>query len=185
MVDFDVTLSENGSTEALVSSVPVPPIEQSLPRVDVTRGVFLTSDGREVQLSDHPVSALIIERIKSQGKPKIPMIEVTLLGKHKQLEPNPNHEGYQARLAEWEEEMSAALMTYIFNAGVKGQPPPEFVEEQRYYFPDATAQDMKYLWVCTLFPSNDLAALSEAILGQFLTTEKGMAESADSFRRDS
>lgn len=165
-------LSPNGQQ---VNSLP-------LPRVDVARGVFITSWGTEIQLADRPVSALIVERLQSEGKPKIPMIEVTLMGKHKQLEPHPNHPGYLARLEEWQADAQMALVRYLFTVGTKGAPPQEFIDEQVSFFPNATAQEMKYLWVVSRLPNDDMSALTEAILGQSIPTPKGLEEVADSFR---
>jgi hypothetical protein len=158
------------------------PNGEELPRVDAARGVFITSRGEEIQLADKPISSLIVERLQQEGKPKIPMIEVNLMGKHKQLEPHVGHEGYQARLKEWEAESQIALMRYLFSVGVKGTPPQEFVDEQSQYFPGATDSEMKYLWVASMLPDDDLGAFSEAVMGRTLPTTKGIEQAADSFR---
>jgi hypothetical protein len=152
--------------------------------VDPVRGVFITSRGEEIQLSDRPVSALIYERLQNEGKPKIPDIEVTILGR-KAKEPHPGHPGYLARLAEWESESQLAVLRYLFTVGTKGTPPPEFVEEQRPFFPTATDLDMKYLWVASRLPDEDMALFTEAVMGKSLVTAKGLEESADSFRGES
>lgn len=177
MTEYAIELPVNH--EGAEFSAPEP-----LPRVDARRGVFITSRGDEIQLSDKPVSALIIERLQSEGKPKIPMVEVTLLGKHKQMEPFPEHAGYQARLKEWEADSNLAVLRYLFVVGVKGKPPAEFVEEQSSFFPAATDQDMKYLWVASLLGDDDLAAFTEAVMGRTIPTTKGIEEAADSFRSD-
>lgn len=156
--------------------------EPAHPRVDVQRGVFITSRGTEIELSSQPVSALIVERLQAEGKPKIPMIEVTLLGKHKQLEPFPQHEGYQTLLKEWEAEGQLKLMRYLFIVGTKGAPPQTFVDEQASFFPNATEQDMKYLWVASRLPDEDMGDFVEAVMGRTLPTAKGMEQAADSFR---
>lgn len=150
--------------------------------IDVQRRVFITSNGNQIQLSDKVINALTVQYIQSQGKPEIPNIEVTLLGKHKQIEPFPQHEGYQARLREWQEQSNLAMMRYLFTLGVKGEPPEDFVETQREFFPDATKTEMKYLWVTSLVPDDDLSLFTEAIMGQNEPTEKGLEESAKSFR---
>jgi hypothetical protein len=172
--------------ELLTGKNSFDPVEsETLPRTDPVRGVFITSRGTEIELADNPISALIVQRLQSGGKPKIPMIEVTLLGKHKQLEPFPDHEGYKARLKEWEEDSQMALMQYLFTVGTKGTPPPEFVEEQHPYFPNATDNDMKYLWVASRLPDEDMGLFTEAVMGRSLPTAKGLDESADTFRSES
>ncbi len=157
-------------------------VSEPLPRVDSSRGVFITSRGEEIELSPNPVSALIVERLQAEGKPKIPMVEVLLLGKHKQLEPHVGHEGYQARLKEWEEEAQLKLIRYLFVIGTKGQPPQSFIDEQSPFFPNASDVEMKYLWIASRLPDDDMAAFTEAVMGRTLPTSKGLDESAESFR---
>lgn len=157
---------------------------EPLPRVDIERGVFITSRNEEIELSDRPVSALIVERLQAEGKPKIPMIEVTVLGKHKQLEPNADHPGYLAQLKEWEAESQLRLLRYLFTVGTKGAPPQEFIDEQAPFFPNATEQEMKYLWVASRLPDDDLGYFTEAVMGRSLPTPKGQQDAADSFRSE-
>lgn len=151
-------------------------------RVDAARGVFITSRGDELELSGKRITSLMIERVANQGKPRIPMVEVMLLGKHKQLEANPNHEGYKALLAQWETESRLRTLKYLFTMGVKGEPPQAFIDEQTDFFGLMDEKEMKYLWVCSLIPDDDIDFFTEAVLGQNLPTEKGMAEVAESFR---
>ena len=154
----------------------VKPETETLPRLDARRGVFITSWNEEIELSDRPVNGLVVQRLQQEGKPKIPMVEVLLMGKHKQLEPHVGHEGYQARLLEWQEESNAAIMRYLFVVGVKGSPPPEFIAEQADFFPDATAQDMKYLWVASRIPNGDMGAFTEAVMGRGSPTLKAVEQ---------
>jgi hypothetical protein len=153
-----------------------------LPRVDPVRGVFITSRRDEIQLSDKPVSGLIYERLLKEGKPKIPMVEVTLVGGRKQLEPHPGHEGYLALLEEWQEQAYLRMIKYLFTVGVKGQPPQSFVDEHLAFFPGSSEPDLKYLWVCSFVPDDDIEPLTQAIMGKSIPTAEGLQESADSFR---
>lgn len=182
----ELTINLDGAAENVApfpSEVePLATNDDSLPRVDALRGVFITSRGEEIELSDKPVSSLIVQQLQQQGKPKIPMIEVTLLGKHKQIEPNVSHEGYQARLKEWEADSQLAVLRYLFSVGTKGKPPQDFIDEQVQYFPNATEQEMKYLWVASRLPDEDMEAFTEAVMGRTLPTSKGIEESANSFR---
>lgn len=181
MTEYAIPLDELTEFTGVKSFTP---FTETLPRVDATRGVFITTRGTEIELADHPVSALIVQRIQQDGKPKIPMIEVTLLGKHKQLEPHPAHEGYQARLKEWEEESQITLLRYLFVTGTKGNPPQEFVNQQIEFFPNASNSELKYLWVASRLPDEDMGAFTEAVMGRSLPTAKGLDESADSFRSE-
>jgi hypothetical protein len=182
MTEITIPLEElqNGAAEPETSILPAE--SETLPRVDVARGMFITSRGEEIELSNKPISQLMLERLQSQGKPRIPMVEVTLMGKQKQLEPHPGHEGYLARLEEWKTESQLATFRYIFTLGTKGSPPDEFVEDQRTFFPTATDMEMKYLWIASRLPDEDIPLFTEAVLGQTIATAAGLQESADSFR---
>jgi hypothetical protein len=173
------TASMNGRAELDAPVSFEPDATQTLPRVDVARGVFITSRNEEIELSDKPVSSLIVERLQQEGKPKIPMIEVTLLGKHKQLEPHVGHAGYQAMLAEWQSESQMRVMRYLFIVGTKGTPPQAFVEEQMTFFPNASDLEYKYLWIASRLPDDDMGAFTEAVLGRAIPTAKGMETAAN------
>lgn len=142
--------------------------------VDVQHGVFVTSRGDTIELSGKRVSSLMLERLVNEGKPRIPMKEVLILGKHKQMEATPNDPGYLALLAQWEADQKISTLIYVFTIGVKGKPDAEFVEEQRAFFPDASETMMKYLYVCSMLPDEDIDALAEALIGQSLPTAKGL-----------
>lgn len=149
------------------------------PRVDAARGVFITSRGTEIEFSSEPVSAMIVQRLSQLGKPKIPMTEVTLIGKHKQLEAHPQDEGYLALLDQWREEAEIRTGTYMFNKGVKGQPPQDFIDEHTPLFPEATPAELKYLWVCSMLPTDDIILFTEALISRAAPTAKGLEEAAN------
>lgn len=153
------------------------------PRLDIQRGVFVTSRGDEIELSGKAITSLMLERVQSQGKPRIPKVEVTLLAgtKHeqKQVQLNDKDPAYLAELAEWESEQKIAVLRYIFCIGAKGQPPQEFVDEQRVYFPNATELEMKYLWVASRLPDDDIDDFTEVVLGRSIATAKGLDEAAN------
>lgn len=150
-----------------------------LPRVDAIRGVFITSRKDEIQLSDKPVNGLVVERLAQDGKPSIPLVEVKLVGGRKQFEAHPGHEGYKAQLAEWQQESRIRILKYLFCLGVKGKPPQEFVDEHYNFFPNATELEMKYLWIASLVPDDDIDPLTEAIMGRTLPTTKAVDEVAN------
>jgi hypothetical protein len=176
MVDYLIDDFENK-----IVATHITPLDDALPlpRVDPDRKVFITSRGDEIELSGKMVSSLMLERISNEGKPRIPQTEVTLLGKHKQMQSNPNDAGYLALMKEWEAEQKIAIMRYIFVIGAKGQPPADFIEDQLQFFPDASAMELKYLWVSSRLPDSDIDSFTEAILGQNITTVKGLEEAAN------
>lgn len=159
-------------------------VDLTLPRVDVTRGVFITSRGDEIQLSPRPITSLMLERVTNQGKPRIPQKEVNIMGKHKQLEANEQDPGYLALLKEWQDNQNVRVMRYIFTVGTNATPPEEFIAAQAEFFPDATETDLKYLYVASLIPDSDIEKFTEAVLGQSMPTEKGLQAAANSFQSE-
>lgn len=153
-------------------------------RVDPERGLFITSRGDEIELSGKQISSLVIDRITNEGRPRIPMVEVTLMGKHKQLEAHPQDPGYLALLEQHDADSRLTMLRYLFLMGVKGTPPQAFVDDHRPFFPDAADADMKYLWVASRIPDDDIEIFMEAVMGQAMPTRKGLDEVADSFPGD-
>lgn len=172
----EVEASLNGHEEEAGAS---PASTAHAAHVDIQRGVFVTSRGNEIELSGKHVSALMLERLVNEGKPKIPMKEVLILGKHKQMEANANDPSYLALLAEWQTSQKISTLIYVFTIGVKGNPDAEFIDDQASFFPNANATDMKYLWVCSQLPDEDIDKLAEAIIGQGSPTAKGLDEAAN------
>lgn len=188
-MDLDALLKDGGALPQEAQETAVEPLSTqpsalmdgtaSTARVDAERGVFITSTGNELVLSGQSISALMLERLTNEGKPRIPMIEVTLLGKHKQMQANPNDPGYLALVKEWESDQSIRVMRYMFCLGVKAKPTPEFVELHLQFMPDATDLDLKYLWVSSLVPNKDVDKFTDALLGQYGVTTKGIDDAAN------
>ncbi len=160
-----------------------PAIEQHTWTLDTENAVFTTSNGFALQLRrPSGITSLVLERVRQQGKPKIPMVEVTIGGKYKQLEANPNDENYKALLEEWAVSSGLRTMQYIYVMGIDMTAPEEYIEAQREFFPDATPTDFKYLYIASLVPDGDIEALTEAIMGMNIPTARGLQDAADSFR---
>lgn len=182
MTEHEAFLLHTNGTSALLMDALQPELPTDTParaHVDATRGMFITSKGKEIELSGQAISSLMLERLTNEGKPKIPMIEVTLLGKHKQMQANPNEPGYLALLKEWEGDVNVKTLRYIFVIGAKGQPPQEFVDVQAQFFPEASDLEMKYLWVSSLLPDEDIDVFTEAVLGRTTATTKGVESAAN------
>lgn len=169
-------LNQNG-----LAPEPETILEDNTPKahVDALRGVFITSLGGEIELSGQKISSLMLERITAEGKPKIPRKEVLLLGKHRELQANANDPDYLALMKEWEAEQNIKVMRYIFVIGAKGTPPQEFVDDQRQFFPEVSDLEMKYLWVASRLPDQDVDKFAEVVLGQGIATAKGLEEAAN------
>ncbi len=152
---------------------------------DRERRVFVTRAGETWDL--RAIAPLLIERIynESADKPKPPLVEVTIGGKHKTMQPDPNDAYYKQSLAEWEATRQFRIMYYLFTMGVNVDVPEYFTRAQREYFPDANETYMKYLYIASqLADGDDVGALSEAISGQTMPTQEGLREAASNFRRE-
>lgn len=171
---------QNG-TSALVMDESQQPLEDMTPHahLDAEKGVFVTSKGDEIELSGNPISSLMLERITNEGKPKIPRKEVLLLGKHKEMQANANDPDYLALLEEWKSEQNVKVLRYVFVVGAKGQPPQEFVDTQRLFFPDANEIDLKYLYISSLLPDEDIDLFSNVVIGKNLPTAQGINDAAN------
>lgn len=156
------------------------------PRIDYGRRVFITRSGVELQLQR--VSPVILERIHGDrsGKPKVPRVEVKMAGGHTRVEDNPNDPDYAQALKEWNQDHNSRIVKYVFVHGIANETPVEFVQEHAEFFPDATASDMKYLWIGSLVDeeSTDIQKLIEAITGQNAITEEGLEQATASFPGD-
>lgn len=154
--------------------------------LDAERGVYVTRSGIELELVKVPY--LVLERLMNDksGRPKPPIVEVTIAGKYKHREPNPNDEGYKQALAEWESEYQFRLFRYLFSQGVRCDVPSEFVKTHLEFFPGSSDAFLQYLWVCTLLEddADEIAALSDAIMGQSMPTQSGLQDAANGFRRN-
>jgi hypothetical protein len=177
----EISVFPNGSDALLMDDNHAEPMTDVITTAHVVpeRGVFITSRGNEIELSGQSISSLMLERITNAGKPKIPRKEVLLLGKHKEVQANANDPDYLALLAEWDAERNVNIMRYVFVIGVKGQPPQEFVDIQKQFFEGATDLDIKYLWVTSRLPDEDINILLDVLLGRNLATAKGLEEAAN------
>lgn len=153
--------------------------------LDTARGVYITRSGVELELVKVPY--LIIERLwnDKSDKPKPPIVEVMVAGKSKRREANPNDPAFIQATKEWESEHQFRIFRYLFSKGVRCDVPNEFVKEHLEFFPNASDSFLQYLWVCTLLEEDEdeIAALSDAIMGQTQPTQSGLEASADRFQR--
>lgn len=177
-------MHDNGF-EAAVIEAAADDIEQIIqdtpPRLNPVNKTYTCADGTIIQLTGAKITSLTIERIASEGKPSIPMVEVTIGGRQKSVEYHHNDPGYKAMLEQWHEAANMRTLRYLFNRGVANQPTPEFITETLEWFPNASTTDLQYLYVAHLVPDSDIDGLTEAIMGYAMATVKGLAHVADSF----
>lgn len=160
-------------------------VKPDLPYLDPARREFHCSNGRVWKLSAREVNPFVLMQLQTRGKPEVPKVEVTLLGKYKQVQENPNDPAYKAALETWKAESGNRVLQYIFCVGLNtGDIPTDFVEEHLEFMPDAKANEVKYAYIVSETPQGDIDQLIDAIMGEHEPTERGMQQVADSFRGD-
>lgn len=153
--------------------------------IDLYKGTFTTSTQNTLELRmDTRVSALVMERLSKEGRPEIPMTEVTVVGGRKQWQANPNDPNYLAALKVFNEDSATRILRYVLLTGLKGSPAADWLEEHREYFPSASDRELRYIWLLSLIPPEELDALTDFIIGRIVPTQGGLRDAADSFRRD-
>lgn len=154
--------------------------------VDYENHQFVTRDG--IRLSLQPISKMVLERLYADqnGKPKPPIVEVTIGGQFVRKEPNPDDPDYKLALKKWQDAKNFRLLKFGIVHGVKDCPPVEFVQEYDEYFPGETEPNMKYLWIVSMMgpDGEDAKMLADAIVGQTVITETGVKEAENSFPGD-
>lgn len=148
--------------------------------------LFIFSDGTAVETQ--PVPSLALEHILNSeaGKPQVPIVEVTIAGKHKRREANPKDPAYIAAVKAWEGAKQKRLMLYLVAKGVNEEPPDDFVAEYAMYLPEGAAMDeFKYLWLCPkLEAEGEIERFIEHLMSQTTVTEAGVQEAAARFPSD-
>lgn len=152
------------------------------------RGVFVTQSGQTFTIAK--TNPLLIERLvdTQQGKPDVPVIEVSAPGGRKRLESNPRDPDYLEAVAVWEREKQIKLLVYLFSKGIRENPTPEEVENLRDVLPDESEAMYKYLWVGEKvegdLDTGEAILLMQAIMGLVRPTQEGLEEAAASFQSD-
>jgi hypothetical protein len=158
--------------------------------IDFENHQLVCADGTRLTLL--PIPKLVLERLYNDtaGKPKIPIVEVTIGGQYKRNEPNPEDPAYKQALDEWQSAKNIGLARYLVIHGVAESAPDDFADEYRSYSPGMSDFDLKYLWVLTRFGPDDatqtegVKVLSEAITGQTVPTAEGLEKAEANFPRD-
>lgn len=96
---------------------------------------------------------------------------------------NVNDSAYKRDLKIWTANKAADVNESCVRLGVINEPPAEFVETYQREFPDIEERNIKVHWVYSLLGSK-VEEFFEVLIGQTAVTEKGLAESAQSFRSD-
>lgn len=171
--------------ERAASNGAAPDVQPDGPKgyLDAERGVYVTKGGYELTLRKVPY--LVLERLLNDksGRPKPPIVEVRIAGKHMSREADPNDPDYKKALEEWETEYKFRIFRYLFSEGVECDVPAEFAKSHLEFFPNASDSFIQYLWICVLLEDdeNEIAGLSDAIMGQTMATQSGLESAASRF----
>lgn len=159
-------------------------------------GVYTSSRGTELTvlpISPHELDAMVV-RVTSKVElpPEVPKKVIPLAGGATQtiqagkdpdyLEALVNHNRrtrHEAIIAGQDAEI------FLFNEGIKENPPEEWVENRRIYMPDLSDIEAKRLWVLAqLMQLGESNILSDIIQGQEVPTASGLNDAADEFQAD-
>lgn len=174
--------------QKLTANGHVPEREMITPGFHPELGVFMTESGQRFTLQK--TNPLLIERLvdTQQGKPEIPIIEVSAPGGRKRLEANPKDPDYLAAVNVWEREKQIKLLVYLFSKGIQESPTEEEIETLRDVLPDESQAMYKYLWVGEKVEGDldegEAIQLMQAIMGLVRPTQEGLQVAADSFQSD-
>lgn len=173
--------------------------------LDKKKKQFVTSSGTRLTLVPLNMMALEMIQRRFQGtatngtpvedealpdtapKPEVPEVEVDYGKGRKGTEPHPGDPDYVAAMENWQTQAALSFMTYIFAKGVLEDPPDDEVAFYRTLLPpETTAGEIKYMWVSSLLTKGDdeAGALTDAIIGMNMPTERGVEEAAASFPGD-
>lgn len=153
------------------------------------RGVFITLSGQTFTLAK--TNPLLIERLvdTQQGKPDVPVIEVSAPGGRKRLESHPRDPDYLDAVAIWEREKQIKLLVYLFSKGIQESPTEAEVEELRDVLPGESEAMYKYLWIGEKVEGDldegEAVQLMQAIMGLVRPTQGGLEEAAATFQSSS
>jgi len=138
----------------------------------------ILADGTVLEL--RPISSMVVHYLNTstKGKPEAPLQDVPTRKGKKRKEPNPDDPDYQKALTEWGTDKSFRMMKYLICKGISSDPPEDEEEALRAFFPDESADELRYIWVFEKLGDDEKAsgALIDAILGQTTVTEEGLAE---------
>jgi hypothetical protein len=132
-------------------------------------------------LEFRPVSSWTINHIDSKwekDRPLPPKIK-TEIGEDE----NPNDSAYKKELKLWTAAKAADINETCVRLGVVNEPPSDFVETYKAEFPEIEERNIKVHWVYSLLGSQ-VEEFFEVLIGQTAVTDKGLQESAKSFRSD-
>lgn len=168
-------------------------VDESEPKtaytVDTKAGTFTTSKGEVLAARmDVDVSATLLDRMRLQGKPEVPMVEVTVIGGRKQWQSNPQDPNYLAAVELFNNESNERIARYVLLHLLKSRPvPEEWLAVHREYFPGASEAELKFNWLSSRIgdTAEEWSAVTAFALGRAIPTQEGLNEAAASFRRDS
>lgn len=160
--------------------MPGKPVIKATSVNTVTR-TWTSKNGTVFHLKPISYAALYNLMDDQTGKPKIPTRVVQYGGDTFAEEPNPDDPVYKQELADWERRSRYRAMTYAFSQGTSIDVPPDFVEAQKEFFPDAKPSEIRYLYITSLIEPDEIGELVDAITGQTGPTEEGIAEAVARF----
>lgn len=97
-------------------------------------------------------------------------------------ESNPNDPRYLDEMARWQADSQYKMMVYIFGTGIDLKVPPDYVDAQKEFFPNATNTEIKYLYITSLIEADEYLPLMNTITGEKSPTPEGVEAAQAEFR---
>lgn len=156
--------------------------------LDAQARVYRTHRGTVLKLL--PVSFHATQRILTdpRDKPRIPTIKVPYGDPANPVygeEANPNDPIYVDELARWKTNQEYKMMMYAYGTGVQIEVPEDYIATQLEFFPYATPNELKYLYITALLDADEYIPLLHALTGQNAPDEEGVQKAQAEFQRPS
>lgn len=131
---------------------------------------YTLKDGTELKL--RPIKALLLDRWRIDHKKKYPPPkppQIILENGDPWLD--ANDPWYKKLTEEYDEQMNSDLAEFLFNTGVRDNPPDEW---QPIFHEDDVP--VRYMWLSEILDNEDVSGLMNAIMGVDSPTPEGVEE---------
>lgn len=146
-----------------------------------TKKEYTTPQGTVLELRSITQWAMLNFQTAWERKKPLPPLVKTELGD----DYNPADERYKRELAMWNADYLIAQSHFVVRIGVVNPVPKVFATEAKTLYPEMTDDDLKVEWVYSLVGDpEDMAKLTEAVMGTTMPTEEGIKEASNSFRSE-
>lgn len=156
------------------------------PGLNAKNHTFTTHDGIVLKIKQVSYGAVRQILLDPTGKPDIPIKKVMYGDPNSPVwgeEAVPTDPVYLEALSAWQTRNNDRMMTYVCATGVDIEVPEEYRAQQAEFFPNHSANEIKYFYVTSLVNGEEIQALMKAITGQSAPSEEGVQQAQAEFQR--